>query len=65
MNENEESEMIEKKRAEPLPLEPDGEHLDWDAYIEPPPPIRKGKIRVQIRYKGPAQPMPYPDPDVE
>jgi hypothetical protein len=65
MSENHEPDVTEKKRPEPLPVEPDGELLDWDAYVPPPPPKRKGTIRVQVVYKGRAKPMPVPDPDDE
>ncbi|HET6574323.1 MAG TPA: hypothetical protein VFG68_12005 [Fimbriiglobus sp.] len=65
MNENREPDVTEKKKPEPLPFDPDGEILDWDAYFPPPPPKNRRTIRVQFRHKGPAQPMPYPDPDEE
>ena len=63
MNEYSEPDVIEKKEAKPLLLEPDGEVLDWDAYSPPPPPKNPRKIRVQLRYKGRAKPMPHPHPD--
>lgn len=64
MNENEAAELMEKKKAELLPVDPE-ERLDWEFYQPPPPPKRKGKIQVQLVYKGRAKPMPVPDPDEE
>lgn len=61
MNQNSEPDVAEKKEAEPLPVEPDEEVLDWDAYV--PPPKRKGTIRVRLRYMGRSKPMPVPDPE--
>ena len=65
MNDERATEVPEKKKAGPLPFEPDGEVLDWDAYVPPPPPKRKGTIQVRLVYKGRAKPMPVPDPDEE
>ena len=65
MNEENEVDVAEKKKAVPLPFEPDGEVLDWDFYQPPPPPKRRWKIQVRLVYKGRARPMPTPDPDEE
>lgn len=64
MNEEQSADVAEKKKAEPLPIDPE-ERLDWDFDIgERPAPIRKGKILVTFRRKK-AEPMPFPDPDTE
>ena len=65
MNENDAADVAEKKKPQPLPYEPDGEVLDWDAYSPPPAPKNRRTICVQLRYKGKAEPMPYPDSDNE
>ena len=59
-----EREVPEKKVAEPLPVGPD-ERLDWDFDLgERPPPARKWRVKVQLRYKI-AEPLPLSDPDEE
>ncbi len=65
MDEHEENDVAEQPLVQPLPYDPDGEILDWDAYIPPPPPLRRGTIQVRLRYKGRGQPLPCPDPDEE
>ncbi|MBA4064364.1 MAG: hypothetical protein C0501_11755 [Isosphaera sp.] len=64
MSDANEPDVTEKPKAKPLPYEPDGEVLDWDAYVPPPPPLRRGKILVRFRRRE-ATPLPYPDPDEE
>ena len=64
MNEEQTGDVKDKKKAEPLPVDPE-ERLDWDFYQPPPPPKRRGKIMVRLVYKGRAKPMPVPDPDEE
>lgn len=50
MSENDATDVTEQKKAE-LPPCPD--RWDWDADLgEPPPPLRRGKIRVQFRFKA-------------
>jgi len=37
--------------------------LDWDAYIDtPPPPRRSGTIKVRFKYMGRSKPIPIDDP---
>ena len=62
MNENREPDVTEKKPAEPLPVDPD-DRWDWEFYQPPPPPLRRWKVQGRIVWKGPAQPLPHPDPD--
>ncbi len=65
MNENADREVVTKKDVQPLAADPQGEILDWEAYIPPPPPKRKGTIQVRLHYKGRAKPLPVPDPNDE
>lgn len=62
MNENEAADVTEKKRPEPLPVDPE-ERLDWEFYQPPPPPKRRWTVQACIVWKGRAKPMPVPDPD--
>ncbi len=64
MNEEQDGDVVEKKETKPMPIDPE-ERLDWDFDLgERPAPIRKGKILVRFRAKK-AEPMPFPDPDLE
>ena len=65
MNEDNVNDVAEKKKAQPLPFEPDGEVLDWDFYQPPPPPKRRWSVQARVVWKGRAKPMPTPDPDDE
>lgn len=58
MDETREPVVTEKKKAEPLSFDLDREILDWDAYSPPPPPKNRRSVRVQLRYKGRAEPLP-------
>ena len=63
MNEHDEA-VVEKKLAEPLPVDSE-ERLDWDFDLgKRPEPIRKGKMLVRFRSRK-AEPLPFPDPDLE
>jgi hypothetical protein len=64
VSDNHQTDLTEKKAVEPMPMSPDEDVLDWDAYSPPPPPKRSGKIQVRLRKKI-AEPMPFPDPETE
>jgi hypothetical protein len=64
VSDNHQTDVTEKKAAEPLPMASDEDVLDWDAYSPSPPPKRSGKIQVRLR-KRQAEPMPFPDPETE
>lgn len=46
----------------PVINEEDEDILDWDAYIEAPPPRRSGTIKVKLIYIGRGKPIPVEDP---
>lgn len=46
----------------PVINEEDEDILDWDAYIEAPPPRRSGTIKVRFKYIGRSKPIPIDDP---
>ena len=46
----------------PVINEEDEDILDWDAYIEAPPPRRSGTIKVKLIYIGRGKPIPGPGP---
>jgi hypothetical protein len=64
MDDRNESDVVETQ-PEPLPCEPENELLDWEAYIPPPPPKRRGTIQVRLCYKGRGKPLPVAEPDEE
>lgn len=39
------------------------EILDWDAWIETPPPRPSGKIKVRLNFLGRGKPIPLADPE--
>jgi hypothetical protein len=65
MSDNGQTDLTEKKAAEPLPIAADEDVLDWDAYSPPPPPKRSGKIQVHLRYVGRRKPIPVDFPDTD
>lgn len=46
----------------PSPALVEPEVLDWDAYLEHPPPRPHGVIQVQLVYGGRSRPIPVPGP---
>jgi hypothetical protein len=65
VSDNHQTDLTEKKAAEPMPMSPDEDVLDWDAYSPPPPPKRSGKIQVRPRYVGRRKPIPVDFPDAD
>ncbi len=64
MHDEKTADTVEKKKIEPLPVDPE-DRLEWDFDIgDRPPPLWRKKILVRFRKKK-AEPMPYPDPDTE
>ncbi|HXD86796.1 MAG TPA: hypothetical protein VN641_09890 [Urbifossiella sp.] len=61
---DENSGLAEKKKPEPLLVDSE-ERLDWDFYQPPPPPKRRWTVQARIVWKGPAKPLPAPDPNDE
>ena len=43
----------------------EGELLDWEAAIEPPPAARSGSIRVSLEFGGRSEPLPEDNPWAE
>ena len=39
------------------------DRLDWDAYLDTPPPRRSGTIKVRLSYRGRGKPIPSADPE--
>jgi hypothetical protein len=64
MDKTNESGVAEKKLPEPMPVDAE-ERWDWEFYQDPPPPLRRWKVRAQIVWKGRAEPMPSSEPDDE
>jgi hypothetical protein len=39
------------------------DRLDWDAYLEMPPPRRSGTIKVRLSFRGRGKPILPADPE--
>jgi len=55
--------MTEKRKPQPLPVDPE-DRLDWEFY-QPPPPKRRWTVVGRVIWKGRAKPLPVPDPEDE
>ena len=53
-----------RERTERLPVfaSDDEDVLDWDVWMQPPPPRRSGTIKVKLVCKGRSKPIPVTDP---
>ena len=61
MSDNRILEELDKANAAAQPLAFEDERLNWDEYLEkPPPPRRSGTIRVQLQRVGRSKPIPVP-----
>jgi hypothetical protein len=46
----------------PVPAAEGEDVSNWDEYLPTPPPRRKGRIVVQLRYRGRSKPIPVENP---
>jgi hypothetical protein len=65
--------LLKDESAQPEPnsrqdgpcLTDDMDILDWDVYVETPPPRAGGSIHVMLNYVGRSLPLTVPDPNKE